>query len=525
VKGNPPKLEINSDLYEAGLNFVKARRLWGAESCLKAIKRVSIYASYHHPGRFADGALENPALEVGRRMEDRGKNSVITIPTRKHHVSRTLHLATTLYDVGGHSRVLAKWAETDKSAEHVIVLTDQRQPVPDFFREIITRSGNCCVCLPINKSIENRAAAVRSISHSCDRIILHTHTYDTIPVIAFAKEGGPPVAMFNHAHFSFSLGTTVSDIIINTLEYFRKISERYRFAKSTTTLSFGSGLWSVNNGVVDKENARRELSLPESATVLMSIAQEHYFRPMEGYNFFRTARSILRKLPDAYLIIVGVNKGSPLVPDDLSSNPRLLFTGNVQNPIVYYQASDICLQSFPFPSLGAVAEAVAYGEAYPVPVYGPEENILRVQQTPVLTFPYRPPDEEAYVEYVASLAGRKEEIRAEARKMRAKMEEHDQLFEDQLYSLNILVDSLKHSPAEIPVAKKIDSDDCRTLAELDQSDIGEKINMLYPFITSTYHHVNAVLKGYQTCGTAIQRILNRLKVGLTRRIVRGSHSF
>jgi hypothetical protein len=28
VKGNPPKLEINSDLYEAGLNFVKAASEW-----------------------------------------------------------------------------------------------------------------------------------------------------------------------------------------------------------------------------------------------------------------------------------------------------------------------------------------------------------------------------------------------------------------------------------------------------------------------------------------------------------------
>ena len=78
--------------------------------------------------------------------------------------SRTLHLATKLYDVGGHSRVLAKWVERDTSADHVIVLTDQRDAVPDFLQEIITRSGNYCVCLPNNESIENRAAAVRRIS-------------------------------------------------------------------------------------------------------------------------------------------------------------------------------------------------------------------------------------------------------------------------------------------------------------------------------------------------------------------------
>lgn len=411
------------------------------------------------------------------------------------------------------------WVEKDKSAEHIIVLTDQGQAVPDILREIIARSGNHCFCLPTNESIENRALAVRRISQACDRVILHTHPYDSIPVLAFAKEGGSPVAMFNHAHYSFNLGSTVSDVIINTLEYFRKMSERYSFARATALLSGVGGLWPYDSDIVDKGAAKRKLSLPESATVIMSIAQEHYFRPMEGYNFFSTARSILRKLPDAYLMIVGVKKGSPFVPDDLRSNPRLLLMGNILNPIIHYQASDICLESFPMPSIGAVAEAVTYGEAYPVPVYGTGESILRVQLTPILTYPYRPPDEEAYVAYVASLTRKKDEIRNEAQQMRAKMIEYKQLVESRVCSLNRLIDSLKHTPGEIPVAKMIDSNDCRTLAALDQSDIGEKINSLFPFIPSIYHHIGAVLEGYQTSGTVMRSILNRLKAGVTKRIV------
>jgi hypothetical protein len=71
----------------------------------------------------------------------------------------------------------------------------------------------------------------------------------------------------------------------------------------------------VNSAIIDKEAARRTLSLPESATVLMSIANEKYFRPMQGYDFFRTASTVLNRLPDAYLMMVGVKKGSPLVPD------------------------------------------------------------------------------------------------------------------------------------------------------------------------------------------------------------------
>jgi len=519
VKRIPEKLELNSSLYEMGVDFANARRRWGVSSCLKTIERVSSWAWAHHPGRFADGALENLALEIGHELKDKGNNGVMHILDRKHHFSRTLHLATELLDVGGHSRVLVKWVTRDQSAEHVIVLTNQRHAVPNFLQQTIAKSGNYCFCLPNKDSIENRATLVRRISQKCDRVILHTHPYDSIPVVAFASVGGPPVAMFNHAHFSFNLGSTVSDMIVNTLEYFRQISKRYRFVKSTELISLGTGLWPINSDIIDKEAARRQLALPESATVIMSIAQEHYFRPMEGYDFFRTARRILRKLPNAYLMIVGVKKGSALVPDDLNLNPRLLLMGNVLNPIVHYQASDMCLESFPMPSLGGVTEAVAYGEAYPVPVYGPGESILRVQRF-MYQFPYRPPDEESYVDYVANLTRRKDEIRAEARKMRAKIEEYDQLLEDRLFSLNCLIDSLKHSPDKIPVARMIESNDCRTLAELDQSSIGEKIDALFPFAQSAYHHIASAVKGYQQYSTAVQRIFDRLKAGLNGRIVR-----
>lgn len=101
MAGNLVKLEINSSLYEAGVDFAKTRRRLGVESYLKAIEGVSNWAWGHHPGRFADGALENLVLEVGSKLDDRGKNGVINIPDRKRFVSRTLHLATTLLAVGG----------------------------------------------------------------------------------------------------------------------------------------------------------------------------------------------------------------------------------------------------------------------------------------------------------------------------------------------------------------------------------------------------------------------------------------
>jgi hypothetical protein len=521
MEGYSTKLEINNFLYEKGLDFVNGCRHRDAETQLKAIERVSAWASSHNPGRFADGALENVALELGSKLNTGATNYGINIPARKQHLTRTLHLVTTMYDVGGHTRFLIKWVESDKSAEHIIVLTSQMVPVGDFLQEIINKSGNYLVCLPPYESIENRAWAVRNISASCDRVILHTHQNDSIPIVAFAKAGGPPVAMFNHAHFSFNLSCTVSDMIINTIEYYRNISEKHRFAKSTAILAGSTGLWPISDNIIDKEAAKRELTLPERATVILSMAHEKYYEPMNGYNFFKTAISILKELPDAYMMIVGVKKDNPFVPDVLRSNPRFLLLGYVNNPIVHYMAADIFLESFPMPSLGAVTEAIAYGEAFPVPVYGPTENILRVQRQ-TYSFAYRPSDEAAYVTYVKSLTRRKADIRAEAQKMRLHLADQQQHYECRLSALNSKINGLRHSPCEIPVTNMIESDDCRILAELDQSDIGEKINTLFSFVPSIYHHGDAVLKGHQSSGLAIRRIGQRVKSALEKRLHRHS---
>jgi hypothetical protein len=257
--------------------------------------------------------------------------------------------------------------------------------------------------------------------------------------------------------------------------------------------------------------------LPEKAVVIMSMAQEHYFRPMTGYNFFRTTKIILDKIPNAYLMIVGINKNCPFVPVEVVSHPRVLLTGYVQKPVIQFQASDIILESFPMPSLGSVTEGVAFGEAFPVPVYGPDENILRVQRS-VAPFPYRPPNEESYVEYVADLVKDLEETRSKARKMRSDIEKNDKFFENHLLNLYQIIDSLKHSPIEIPAVEKIETDDCRTLAETDQTAIGEKIDELFPIICSSYYQFEAALRRYQTLSNAIISILNRTKTKLSQRI-------
>jgi len=487
-------LSTNSFLYEACLLWVSSAFRDSAR-CVDAAGRTAWLAGAHHPGRFADGALENWVLQIGHR-QTLATSGAAAPKLELRGSSRTLHVASELHPTGGHTRVLAKWVARDASAQHAVVITRQPVAVPEFVERAVTKAGGSIFCLPPTESPMIRAGWLRDLAARVDRIVLHHHQDDPVPTLAFAQPGGPPVAMFNHAHFSFSLGATVSDIVVNTLEYFRGVSKEFRFARQTACLSGIPGLGRMPEGPIDRRTAKSALGIDPDRIISLSVGHESYYRPTESYDFFRVARRLLRMNPNMHLIVMGVSSTSPTVPVDLQTEPRCHCVGFVTDPIPYYRAADIFLESFPMPSLGAVVEAVAYGEAFPVPVYGPTESVLRISQEPILRYRHRPLDEDAYVEYVTEVAAHLDVAREEARQARQSMFSFDEAWETRLRELNQKIDTLTHESSEIPVASMVDSYDNRVLADLRTLNVGRQIDALLPLSRGALTHVRAVGRGF-----------------------------
>lgn len=515
MKPGNGSLRANSFVYEMGLTLARRRLEQDLEAGLSLLGRTAYWACLHHPGRFADGALENMVLALGGALPnvtvERGQRRKVGSGKK-----RSLHVASLLYGVGGHTRVLLKWIQRDTDSEHDVVLTNQRQAIPEFVRQGIAERGGSIEVLDAAETIVQRAGALRQIARHYDRIILHTHAEDLIPVLAFALPDGPPVVMFNHAHFSFGVGTTVADLVVNTFPYFSRISRERRFARQLHVLPLMCGVAPMNLEPVDKPEARRQLGLAPDCPVILSIAQEHYYQPAGGRDFFRTAAQILQAAQNAHLLLVGVRSDSSLVPPELKASGRLHLAGPVENPRVYYQASDLCLESFPKPSLGALVEAVVYGEAFPVPVFGPGESILRIHQTPILNFPRRPTTEAEYVDYVLQLLRQRPAIQTEARQLRKSMVEFEQGWSQRLSELNRIADGLEHRPAEISVAPMATTSDDFDLANLGATDVGEGIDAFAPFLAAPGWHLQACRNGLQDRRTAVRRIWRRYFGRLTR---------
>src|SRR5262249_9070670 len=146
----------------------------------------------------------------------------------------------------------------------------------------------------------------------------------------------------------------------------------------------------------------------------------------------QTASKLLKANPGIHIVIVGVPPEaftvSKIIPAQLRDEPRCHFVGPVTDPKLYYRAADISLESFPRPSTGSYVEAVAYGEAFPVPVYGEGESILRIRLSPWLDGIYHPRDETDYVEYITRVLSDLPAARECAHQLRLAMVEYDQDF-------------------------------------------------------------------------------------------------
>lgn len=508
----------NDLLYQFGLDWVRSSKS-DPNNLAEAAWYLSRFAWFHHPGRFADGAIENPLLEAGDSLTPASGGSHSRIDKK---LPATLHVASEIYSVGGHTRFLEKWVMRDSQSRHHIVLTRQKTEVPRRFKETLRESKVDLSHFPFEESPLHRARKLRTLAQDFDRVVLHTHFDDPIPILAFAVAGGPPVAMFNHAHFGFCLGSSVADVVINTFPYFQRITEQYRFPQRTALIPVMLGLDRISSNQIDKETAKASIGLPKSAPVIMTIGHEGYFRPAAGYNFFQTLSKIMAESPPAHFIGVGLSASSPWVPSDLTANPRFHFVGKVVDPAQFYQAADLCLESFPFPSLGGLVESVAYGEAFPVPVYGPGESILRITQSPLLEVPYRPANESEYVDFVRTLLLDLPAARQRAREWRLAIKDFDDNWESRLAETNALLDSLTHEPRPLPIASMTDSPDSRLLAQLHPSSLSQKINDLFPLRRAMSFHLWASIKGFTTFRGAAKEVSARIRDGLRRRFPKRS---
>lgn len=185
-------------LYKTGhVNAALAKIEHTAESMTEG---VSLNLANHSPR-----ILHYPRIErLVWRIANAHMEPTIKLPQPKK-VTRVLHVATLLYIIGGHTRIMQNFIRSDKSSREHSAFIRHWDPNPKMSRSFYQWLLNIpyerlhqCTFLPTAVDYYLSCGKfLRNLSLSFDAIVTHTHMFDVVPVLAFSDGYyGPPVAFW-----------------------------------------------------------------------------------------------------------------------------------------------------------------------------------------------------------------------------------------------------------------------------------------------------------------------------------------
>ncbi|MBZ9991659.1 glycosyl transferase family 1 [Mesorhizobium sp. BH1-1-5] len=350
-------------------NYDEFQSLRGeAERCLKAsdlnsaaayVEAAATLARKRHCGFYRSEPLEHVLVEIARRTLVKGTEAARPARTK---ISRVLHVATALNEVGGLTRMMRRWIAADEGRHHSLALLRHPGAPPASVRRAVeARSGQIHVIGATRGGPVEWASALRKLSLDFDLVVLHVSNEEPTPAIAFADERNrPPVVLVNHADHAFWVGLSVCDLIASS----RASGERLVVERR--------GIPAERHAILpiqidppirrhSRADARQKLGLPTGGPLLVSVARGVKYRTMGGVSFADMHVEALLARPDARLLVVGPGEPPDWQEAIAATGGRIMGRPETPDPSVAFEAADVYLDSYPFVSITSMLEAGGLG--------------------------------------------------------------------------------------------------------------------------------------------------------------------
>jgi glycosyltransferase involved in cell wall biosynthesis len=395
---------------EKGLVYAKALFDSGhLESCARYLRSLSHFAWGNATGYYANWEIESLLNQIGNSISGNKKYA----PSAEGN--RVLHVATELYDIGGHSRLLLNWCKYDKTRQHTILVT--RQPVDQLPEKILTEYDRRCdeIITLQSENVLDASAELRKFAANFDLVVLHIHPDDVIPVIAFSSVNLPPICLVNHADHLFWVGPSICDCLIQirasniNLDTVRRGVDRQCYVPLLAP--------KTENDNKCRMDYRKELGVADHEIMLLTTGTKYKYLPFANHNFFESIIPVLNKYPGIILFVAGIGS-----KDELAiryAHKQIRFAGTVKDLYKYESACDLYLEGFPFSSFLALLQAARKGRVVQL-MYDPYDAI-RLFPDGIAGFRY-PKDQEEWRTELANLladSGARLELLAEQQKFLA----------------------------------------------------------------------------------------------------------
>lgn len=353
-------VSINRNYFNYGLNIadilIKAGKY---EDAAQYLNNLASFAWFSTTGYYTSGKLEHQLNTLGEKIADPQKSTKNR--TGNYKKSNVLHVASSLYEVGGHTQVLFNWIKLDDKHSHHIILTNQSiKDLPKKKIDVFGFEKSMFTTLNDSESLLKKALVLRNYAQDFDYIVLHIHPNDVIPSIAFATNNLPPVLFFNHADHLFWVGTSVIDILLQIresnieLDKKRRKIEKQQLYLPIPILDFENPLGADNKYLT----ARKQLAIEHQEIVLLSTGNEYKFKPFGNHNLFEAIIPILNKHPEVVLYIAGIPNHSELAKKYNHKQIKFLGIVSTTELSTYEFACDIYIETMPCSSFTAMLQPV-----------------------------------------------------------------------------------------------------------------------------------------------------------------------
>jgi hypothetical protein len=352
--------------FDNALNIAKKYMLKANYEIAALYLQISAnYASNAHAGFFYSKEIEDILNDISFDLKLNKKDNF-----NNKEFKKVLHIATQIYDVGGHTRLIQNWVDYDSKRINDLVITDQFEYVlpsrlKRYFEE---RATKVFYLKDESTSILRRVKILSDLSKNYDILVLHIHPYDVIPVIAFAHDN-MPVLFLNHADHRFWIGKCISNIVLEIRNSGKKLSAQKRLINEKHQILLPIPLKKTND--MTKYEARKLLSISDRDFLVFSVASSYKYRPLVDGGIKNILLPLIEKFENLKVIVVGPNENETYWRRlNNSSKGRIKAIGVKPQIDYYYIAADLYLDSYPISSLTSLLDAAKYG----VPIFSLEKQ-------------------------------------------------------------------------------------------------------------------------------------------------------
>jgi len=271
-----------------------------------------------------------------------------------------LHIATKLLSVGGHSRILCRWIEADRTRTHSIALTEQRlHPLPERIQAAISAGGGRVHDLSAIP-IAERARALRGLAAHHRFCVVHQDPADVVPSLALvARPRAWSTIVVDHADHVFWLGTRMADVVAHLRPAAAAMAAAHRGLPPQTAAIIPIPLDPAGAGV-QREIARGSLGLRADEVLVLSIASEYKYGSGTPH-FLDALEPLIDRHPLVRVLMVGPRPAGRWRAAERRFAGRVRAVGPQPDISRYLAAADLYVDSYPLPSFTSAILAAQHG--------------------------------------------------------------------------------------------------------------------------------------------------------------------